>query len=152
MVFAKVTLNVSLGYRMRKILHPILWVLSGGAFFFSTFYMIFTCNLFSWDPLSWDALLFLITTLLCIAFMGWLAIKTKFLPAIIVSFVVSIIFIWIGCLYFSEFCKEELSWGFLGRKALSPWWFRILILILFLTPSILWSCFPLRYMINKKKS
>jgi len=144
---------------MKRIFHSLLysvqWIIAGVLLFYSTLYWVLSCNLFSWEPsLDWETTLCIVATVLVEVFFFWLARKTKGYIVIIVSFLVTVVLAAIGISGFIDFHQESLgdwksSWIF-RRDALSPEWFRITVLALFLNPLILWACYPFRRLIDRK--
>ena len=138
---------------MKSILYSILWIVAGVALTFSTFYLTIMCNMFSWTPeLNGDTLLFALATSASMVSIIWLARKTISHLTIITSLLVCVVLAILGIYGFIEFHSEALSSSFLGRRVLSPEWFRITILMIFLTPLIIWSCYPFRYFKKSRKS
>jgi hypothetical protein len=145
---------------MKKIFHSllysVLWIIAGVLLFYSTIFIGAYCNLFTWSPsLDWEIVLSVAATMLIEVFIFWLAKRTQGYVTGIVSLLVCIALVGFGIFWFSEFQKETLCGGghvFLRRQALSPEWFRITFLALFLIPLILWGCYPLRSLIKSRKS
>ena len=152
---------------MKAIWISILWIVAGLALFYAGFCVYAFLNLFSWGPsLDWEVVCSVVATLGIEVFIVWLAKHTKGIVAGTVSLLVSIALVYVATEWFFDFQSECIAGGcsegsgrlrfpfFLNRRALSPVWFRISFLSVFMVPIILWFCFPLRQVQKKyqKKS
>ena len=135
--------------------YSVLWIVAGFLLFYSTISIGASCNLFTWSPsLDLNTVLSLILTIVIEVFIFWLAKRTQGYMTSIVSLLVCIALIGFGIFWFSEFQKETVGFThhFTLRDKLSPTWFRIAFLTLFLIPQILWGCYPFRRLIKSRKS
>jgi hypothetical protein len=139
-----------------SLLHSVLWIIAGVSLFYSTLIIGVSCNLFTWRPsLDWETSLSIVATMVIEICFLWLAKRTKGYVTGIVSLIVTVALVAVGMSWFVDFHQETLCGGghlFLRRQALSPEWFRITFLALFLIPLILWGCYPLRSLIKSRKS
>ena len=152
---------------MKTIWISIFWIVAGLALCYSSSCVLLFLNFFSWDPnLDWQVVCSVVATLGIEVFIVWLAKHTKGIVAGTVSLLVSIALIYVATEWFFDFQSECIEGGcsvdsgplrfpfFLNRRTLSPVWFRISFLSVFMVPIILWFCFPLRQVQKKyqKKS
>ena len=146
---------------MKRIFHSLLysalWIIAGFSFLYFTLAMGALCNLFTWDPsLDWDIALSAAATVLIEFFFFWLAKRTQGYIAGTISLLMSLALVAVGIMWFIDFHQETLCGDgghlFLQRQALSPEWFRVTFLALFLVPLILWGYYPFRHLIKSRKS
>lgn len=130
---------------VKSLLYSALWIAGGAALLLSAGYLVVYCNMFSWNPrLEMRTILAASGIVASLAFMFWLAVKTRGVPVLIVSFLVCMSLAIAGIYAFIGFHAEELTPGLLGRSTFSPAWFRITILAVFLCPMLVWLFYPFR--------
>lgn len=130
---------------IKSIVYSILWIIAGTALLYATLFLSVCCNLFSWNPqIDRATVLSACAVVVCLACIVGLSKKTNTFAPILISLLTCISLSVYGIYEFKEFYSETLSSGFLGRIKLSPGWFRATILLIFLSPSISWFCYPFR--------
>ena len=130
---------------IKSIVYSILWIIAGTALLHATLFLSICCNLFSWNPeLNRVTVLSACAVIVCLACIVGLSKKTNTFAPILISLLTCITLSAYGIYEFKAFYSETLSSGFLGRMELSPEWFRVTILLILLSPSISWFCYPFR--------
>jgi hypothetical protein len=130
---------------IQSIVYSILWIILGTALLHATLFLSICCNLFSWNPeLNWVTVFSACAVVVCLVCIVWLSKKTNTFTPIAISLLTCVSLNAYGTYEFKAFHSETLSSGFLGRMELSPEWFRVTILLILLSPSISWFCYPFR--------
>jgi hypothetical protein len=139
-----------------SLLYSVLWIIAGVSLCYSTLFIGVYCNFFTWSSsLDWEIVLSVATTLVIEIFFFWLAQRTKGYIAGIISLLVTLALVAVGTMWFIDFYQETLCGDgnlFFKRRALSPEWFRVTFLALFLVPLILWGYYPFRRLIKSRKT
>lgn len=152
--------SVTLAEYMKRILHSILysmmWVVAGISLFYFTACLLANWNLFTWEPiLDWSTVVSITAIIVIEIGILWLAKRARDYVTGIVSLIVTATLVAVGISWFVEFNQETLCGGghlFIKRQTLSPEWFRITFIALFVIPIVLWGCYPFRYLIKSRKS
>jgi hypothetical protein len=148
---------------MKKILHSVLystlWIVAGYALLVSIVNVDLSFNLFSWSPsFDWETVLHIAVIVATEVFIFWFAGKTKTISVTIVSLLVCTALIFFGAVVFSGYQKETLEQGGSGlaalvnRRELSPIWYRLSILTLFLIPLLSWGYHLFKRLIKSRNS
>jgi hypothetical protein len=138
---------------MKALLYSILWIAAGVGLYCSTLYVMVSWNLFTWAPsLEWEPVLCTAAALSIVVFMVWVAKRTRGYIATVVSLLACVALVLLGIFWFVEFLKEPSQFNGMiwSRRSLSPIWFRITFLSLFLIPLIAWFCYPFRYLLKNR--
>ena len=140
---------------LKSSIYSLLWITAGCALFYFGLALELSVNFFSWNPgFDWETVLAAAAVIAVEIFIFRLAGTTQTILVHGVSLIVCIALAVIGALFFLEHLNETIECGggfithLMNRRTLSPAWYRVMHLTLYLIPLFFWGYCLFRRLTN----
>lgn len=138
---------------IKSLIFCLLWLVVSLGLFYAAIMLYLSLNLFSWRP-EWRPTSYILMCITSVLSIGcyFLAKYTKGKIEIWFSLLAGLVMLFFGVGALYDFYSETISTSVLGRKVLSPHWFRVISFLIYATTIVTWLIFPLKYLRKKPEA